>query len=319
MQLPHNLELDPESEASSLEEIALDVLAGLRSFLLGGVLAVKTLTTTDHLKSHARFTPIVVVIAGATTLVLALLASPFSLTGLYKPTWQELLRPSCFFVLAIMRWILLQPTRRWWFDVLSREDRALAAQIEEMPVQASLKGRLLTLLLEVGAGIVAVVLAILAAPLLLGFLVLWQVWAGILLGAATLSCLLSGFSKMSYIFRFAKLFKVYPVFTTILIVVMLVGWLCHVDVKLLVKTAGLMYYSCTYLSAEMMMTYGERVSPEQWKKFTKANRWRLVGFGLPLWALLEFLPVLFVLLLQLSNGASVKLLSDLSAARRRAQ
>merc|ERR1712217_12024 len=111
-----------------------------------------------------------------------------------------------------------------------------------------------------------------------------------------------------FISPITRLFSFDPIFCVLVLIVVALSSLSLSDVKTTLRQASVLYYSSSLLTSQLLAQYQERLQKEEWTQFQVQYCWRLFGFGLPMWALLEVWPLGVVLFLQLFQGAAAGLL-----------
>eukprot|EP00929_Paragymnodinium_shiwhaense_P058381 TRINITY_DN29225_c0_g1_i1.p1 TRINITY_DN29225_c0_g1~~TRINITY_DN29225_c0_g1_i1.p1 ORF type:complete len:346 (+),score=77.70 TRINITY_DN29225_c0_g1_i1:79-1116(+) len=305
---------------------------GLLSFVHGLVLVVQTFVKLDDTKRERILrslwcTPVAVAITMQCAATHWLLARPLEWVGLKQPEFRSFLQVSAYVVLMVLRLLLPRASGDLFFAVLATRDAALAVSVEKQAIvwglrQKALHGLVLLFFAGVAIAVVAVVFVAfghLVLPALAGLgLALVASW-GVILGIVAVivvSALLLGGVGYIYVLLspFLKIWKFDPMLCVIALVMVAMRACSTASIIELMRTAVLMYYSCTILTAELLLVYAERLDRDSWMRFQKSHCWQLLGFGLPIWLLMNTQPLLVVVFMQAFIGAAAGLLADLLEA-----
>jgi len=226
----------------------------------------------------------------------------------------------------------LLPNTTLFFDAMAVKDQEVSERLAARPLQAYriMKARLfrnlktlvivLTLLGPLAAALVvfaapligavsAVVASVIAALIALGPVLLIGGAFGLVVIIAVL-----GFCGyvMTLLSPFVRMFRYDPPLGVVLVAAALYAGL--VNVSRSISFAVQLYYTVSLLTADLLVDYHERLddgSGKEWEEFVRKNRWRMVGYGLPLWGIMLIVhPFWFIAGLQLFQGAASVLLLD---------
>ncbi|CAJ1454216.1 unnamed protein product, partial [Effrenium voratum] len=295
------------------------LLCGVRSWR-GSWLVLCCFSKRDFwangLGQQLLFTPAMLGFVLTTSGGLWLLTTPLRHWG-YEVPWRTLLEFSALALLEALRMFPWMAPPEVFFYVLGCQNKSLAEQLRSLP-GSSLKRQLghWAYMAAIGGG--ALLALLLAAPLL-GSLPFVAALAGALLASwyLVLPLLLLGGLLLwalggAYLFLrpFQKLFAWDPALCWVAVAAVCLRVLSIASLGGVVKGATVMYYSCTLLTADLLAPFATR-RPEQWPRFQKTHRLEMFGFGLPVWLLLQQMPLLVVVLLQGIQGVAATLLNDL--------
>jgi len=258
------------------------------------------------------------VVANAFALWLA--SFPLKLVG-FQLIFDDALRVASLLALLWLRLVLPHLLGEAFFAVLGQCDAKLRASIEAMPVIRGLGAQLLQRLLAGGALVAVVVPALVCALTVMpSFLTLWaflaSTWVVVVPVALFLMMLLAGGAWGYGLIRpFLVLWRmVDPIVALVALVLLLTGELRSGSLSTVVRNGMVLYFSSMVLTQQLLAQYAQRQDLQSWTAFTAQHRWRIFGFGLPIWFLIHRQPVVAVALLDVLHGAAGALLADLKAA-----
>jgi len=262
---------------------------------------------------------------------------PVRWLGWRSLSWEGTVQISALFVLACCRWLLPITSSKVFFVVLALRNEALASEIKARR-RVGLQTEMLQLSQMMVLGIV-----MLAALITLGSVFLpsvasiisalwlvaksWKVvamliqlgWLMPLLKTVALifiaSLLLCGWG-----YHLAHPFiviwrSVDPILALIAMVVVSLNFLHLATIRSLVSVAAVFYFSCTSLVEQLLVEYKHRLERRVWSEFKEKHKFKLLGFGLPIWLVVQNWPLLAVASLPIFQGAAASLLVDLDPER----
>ena len=95
--------------------------------------------------------------------------------------------------------------------------------------------------------------------------------------------------------------------------------LCALSAPQFLYDAAWCWLFAVYLTQELLTQYGVRLPARAWRAFARRHRWRLLGFGLPVWLAFRARPLWAIAALDaLQASAAVLLARCLRAEERRA-
>ncbi|CAE8627468.1 unnamed protein product [Polarella glacialis] len=308
------------SHCGGYASVAVEVASGLQSF----VRAVAGVTCSPAaLKKCIGYTPLVLACVAVSAGLLWLGAMPLRWSGLLVLDWRDALRASSLLALAWLRFLLPSVSSSVFFAVLRERDAAIHEEVSGLPIIHGLRDRAFQWLKLLLGLLVLAVLAGISAPTVLPLLAAAAVPVAAAVGALIstwwlllpilLLVAVGTLGGRAYVVMapFLAAWQLDPILALMAFVLAMVGCLHAASFSSLLKTALVMYCSCTLLTQELLSQYAQRLDSKSWAKFKRRHCWRLFGFGLPLWALIEYMPVAAVALLQVFHGAAGSFLVDL--------
>lgn len=169
-------------------------------------------------------------------------------------------------------------------------------------------------------GVLILLFPLLILPILLplsaAFLATISITGPLIVGIISIIvALISLLTGCGYCFAFLKpfvrIFSFDPVFGFLLLLCLLCG-LGGGSITALpyyFKVATQFYYSSMIFTTQIGLSeFSERLSPRDWDKFQREQCWKLVGFGLPIFLLFQYVhPILVISILQVFQAAAAVL------------
>jgi len=302
---------------------------GAMSFFLGLALVARTVISPGMLAEgkllrELRFTPVVTLWVLLISSWMWIMCWPLKYWGLIDPEWKDFVRASALIALAAMRQFLPGIAPDWFFYVLATHDKALAGRIQQQPIIFGLREKAkrwflaslgcvlalaacIALAPVAGPALAAAVAVVLAAGHIVVVVVLVVLVVVLFLGG---SAYLYGLVR-----PLLKLLQFDPILGWIVILTVALRFLSAASIGTTLRTATVLYYSCTLLTSQLLVQYGERLQQVEWESFQRKHCWRMFGFGLPIWVLVQYAPITVVVFLQVFQGASARLLADILETR----
>jgi len=318
-----------EVAVQQLLDSLVQLCAGVWSFAMGLVLVGQTIfaphmLTSGRLIKDLWFTPAVVTWVAFVSAWLWILARPLKWMGLMDPAWRDLAQVASLVALVFMREFMSGVSSSWFFHVLSTHDLVLSDRIRAQPIVFGLREKLkgwswsfvagvcgiigVTVLFSAFGAVIGPAIAAAASAAI-------AAWPIVLIVTLVVAALIAMLGGAAYLYKLVgpivRLFRFDPVMGCIILVIVACGLTSTASVTFLMKTGTLLYYSCTVLTAQLLSGYGERLQQADWEAFQRQHCWQMFGFGLPIWALTQCSPIAVVLMLQLFQGASARLLADI--------
>lgn len=315
----HNAE-----QAGYSAKVLVEIVEGLRSFVSS---LAHVAQAREGLLHFVRCTPLALAFVALSALGLWTAALPLRWAGLFEYDWRDAVKGSSFFALLWLRLLLPEVSSGVFFAVLRSRDEKLATSIKSTPSVYSKRARAKSFLVTVL--VVGVVVALLATlgPLLLpllahaaavalaamgAFLAAW--WLVLLIAVPIIvAATMMGFQAYCLLGPLVSLWRFDPVLMLLLCSCVALGSMKLAGPGTILRTAIVFYYSCSVLTHELLFHYTKRLDGTEQEDFKRRHRWRLLGFGLPIWVLVHYFPVVAVALLEVLHGAAASLLVDLLA------
>lgn len=307
------------------------VLDGVVSF----VKALATIMSTPSALARCLLhTPLMIACVAASAGLLWVFCYPIRLLKLGGLQWGDALTIASFTACSLHRFVLTFFAHDAFFHSMALFSKEASEDVRKMPPLTTLKKQLFQLLLVLLVCAVVIIGLVASLPVALPIFGAWAaaVAAVVAAGAASVAALgaaglgicvlvllfvvvplgLLGFGFSVFVKPFLVLWsKIDPVLAIGLAVAVAFSSLNVGDVAWAIRIAASLYASCSYLTQQMLGHYSCRLSSKAWTSFKLQHRWQLFGFGLPVWVVMQFHPLVAMTLLDLMQGAAAGLLVDL--------
>lgn len=309
------------------------VLSGVASFVRALVLVVNS---DEAVTEVARRIPALFACLAISTFLLWVSCYPLRWLGLLVLRWENALHRSALVLFPILFEFRSKLSGKAFFAVLAARDKALSERIHALPKLHSLQSHIwklvktLVLCMVVCAAVVAGLLAV--GPAVAGALAALAVGSWFIIPCVVMVVVMVlilvafGLQVSSFLQPFAVLWKrVDPVVAIMTLAVVLLRIVHIGSMVSLVKAAAVLYISCLQVTHTFLAPFSQRQETQKWNLFREQHRWRLFGFGLPVWVLWQFfeaeLPMMVVVaaslltatLFELLRAGAGSLLADLLA------
>jgi len=330
--------------AAASSAIALELFAGLRSFGEGFSTALLALFRSLYepalegrkkLYTKLWWTPVALCIVYGIALACVLVTGPFffvlraveamvsAVIGVMSPdsgpSDSSFQQPALHVFLEFGVMVYLVLLRQYFpqfldhvglfFDILEKRDPTYARELREKPILSDV-GSLIKKWIRFSVwGVVLVCLGCMGAIFLIALVVALAAVTGplVLVAIAGGALLLGGlaFGGFSVLKPFLKLFNFDPILGLLVVLCLIAGLVSFSNVVWFTKTATQLYFSTQIVTKQLLADFKDRQGDDSWQDFKSAARYRMTGFGLPMYLLSQFVsPVVVILFLQIFEGAA---------------
>jgi hypothetical protein len=275
-----------------------NAVAGLGSFASGMALI---LTSCSLFCECLRGIPAVLVVLMSWTLIVRVAVVPLRIAGLSTFGWWDAFNVAGVLAIPALNLKFKYGRCRFFFTVLDKRDDALSKELKDIEVDSGLMQLFQAFALGT-VGIAAMIACLTLPAIQAGFAIFfssyvvalgaglfamicssWMI-AGVVGGIVLLLCVLVGVKSLMAPFMWIAR-QVDPVLALIVVVMIWYGKVRTADIKSLIYEGTILYYACSVATRKLLEPYVQRVTKQYWESFKNKYRWRLFGFGLPLFVL----------------------------------
>eukprot|EP00928_Gymnodinium_smaydae_P080497 TRINITY_DN64183_c0_g1_i1.p1 TRINITY_DN64183_c0_g1~~TRINITY_DN64183_c0_g1_i1.p1 ORF type:complete len:353 (+),score=57.87 TRINITY_DN64183_c0_g1_i1:34-1092(+) len=299
-----------------------EVSAGLWCFGAGVALVLRPPVAGECVESTLRLLPF----TAAATAFLWLICYPLRLPGWYVLTLPDALRVVAALGVALAQLFLSELSGNVFHAAFRVADPVRAAEVRNRDVirglRAEARAMVKTALVVLVLGVVLVMLTpvvghfIVPICLAIGAMLLhsWLVVLTALLLAALVGIMFgSGYALLQPFIELGS--RMDPLLAIVALVAAALGIVTGASLRSVLQSGSVFYYSSTLLTHRFLANFSQRLTSVEWTMFVAQNKWRICGFGVPVFVLVTYIPEAALVLLPAFHGAAARLLAGILVER----